>query len=223
MPATAISQQRHRLRAFREKSDALALSILALDVAAYVAAAASAIYWRASIAGAVASGIAGVCIGMLFVVGHDACHGSFSSSRRWNAMIGRLAFAPSLTPFSAWDLGHNRTHHVYTNLKPVDYVWAPLSKAEYDALPKWRRALERAYRTPLGVGLYYCIEIWWKRLFFPSVRYVWPPKRVHFVDSAFCAGYGLAVAIIAGGFGWEGMWWGVVFPFLIWNWMMGTT
>lgn len=160
---------------------------------------------------------------MLFVVGHDACHGSFTSRRRWNACIGRLAFLPSLTPFSTWDLGHNRTHHVYTNLKPADYVWAPLSKAQYDVLPRWRRFLERAYRTPLGVGLYYGVEVWWKRLLFPGVRYVAPSKRIYFADSTFCATYGLALALAAAQFGWGGLWWGAAFPFLIWNWMMGAT
>jgi omega-6 fatty acid desaturase (delta-12 desaturase) len=73
------------------------------------------------------------------------------------------------------------------------------------------------------VGLYYCIEIWWKRLFFPGVRYVAPPKLVHFADSLFCAAYGVAVAIAAGRFGWEGLWWGFFCPFLVWNWMMGAT
>ena len=225
MPATAVSQQvqRRLLRAFRKKSDALAVSIFLADAVVYLAATACAIHFSTSIAGALAGGVEGISIGMLFVVGHDACHGSFTSRRAWNALIGRLAFLPSLTPFSTWDLGHNRTHHVYTNLQPVDYVWAPLSKAEYDALPGWRRLLERAYRTPLGVGLYYAIEIWWKRLLFPGVRFIAPPKRIHFADSLLCAVYGLTIALAAGRFSWAGLWWGAAFPFAIWNWMMGAT
>ncbi len=109
----------------------------------------------------------GLVIGQLFVIGHDACHGSFSKNRRLNRVIGTLAFLPSLTPFSTWEFGHNQLHHAYTNLKPRDFVWAPFSKNEYDALTPLRRALERLYRTPIGHGLYYFLEIWCKRLFFP--------------------------------------------------------
>lgn len=165
VPAGAI---RAMLRRFRTKSDAFATWIFAVDALVYLAATAAAIRFHASPWGAAAGALAGLGIAMLFVVGHDACHGSFTSRRRWNAVIGRLAFVPSLTPFSAWDIGHNRTHHVYTNLKSKDYVWAPLSKAEYDDFSWRRRLLERAYRTPPGVGLYYAVEIWWKRLFFPA-------------------------------------------------------
>ena len=55
--------------------------------------------------------LAGVATAMLFVLGHDACHGSLTPSPRLNRWIGSLAFLPSLTPFSAWELGHNQTHH----------------------------------------------------------------------------------------------------------------
>src|SRR5580692_8498631 len=82
---------------------------------------------------------AGVLLAVLFVVGHDACHGSFTSRRWLNVGIGRLAFLPTLTPYSTWELSHNLTHHVYTNLKQFDYVWRPLSRAEYNLLPEWRK------------------------------------------------------------------------------------
>src|SRR5580692_5434009 len=37
----------------------------------------------------------GVVIGLLFIVGHDACHNSFTASTRLNRTIGRLAFLPA--------------------------------------------------------------------------------------------------------------------------------
>ena len=156
--------------------------------------------------------LAGVSIAMLFVVGHDACHGSFTSNRTLND-FGRLAFLPSLTPFCAWDLEHNRSHHVYTNLKHRDLIWAPFSKAEYDALPWWRRMLEHCYRTPPGVGLYYGVEIWSKWLIVP--------RRIG-RQSDFWIRY-LTPGLIAGAsvWGWQATIAGVIWPFLCWNWLMG--
>src|SRR5690348_2524314 len=109
----------------RAKSVAVALTIFAIDVLVYVAATWFAITARSGYGAFLAGSLAGVGIAMLFVVGHDACHGSFTPSRRLNWWIGRLAFLPSLTPFIGWEIGHNQTHHVYTNLKGRDYVWAP--------------------------------------------------------------------------------------------------
>jgi acyl-lipid omega-6 desaturase (Delta-12 desaturase) len=93
--------------------------------------------------------------------------GSFTHVRWLNRLIGRIAFLPSLQPYSLWDLTHNRIHHAFTNLKGKDFVWTPLSKAEFDALPWGLRALYRSFRTPLGLALYYPIELWWPRLIFP--------------------------------------------------------
>src|SRR5579872_7371789 len=126
------------LRAMRSKSTAKALAIFLLDAALYGACTWGALRAERPAAAALWGALAGVTIAMLFVVGHDACHGSFTSHRALNGVIGRLAFLPSVTPFGAWDLEHNRRHHVYTNLKPRDAIWTPFSKAEYDALPRWR-------------------------------------------------------------------------------------
>ena len=102
----------------------------------------------------------------LFLIGHDACHGSFFRSKTLNNVIGRIAFLPSLTAFSLWDVGHNVAHHGFNNLKGRDQVWAPYSKAEFDQLPRWRRMLERLYRSGFGCGAYYLLELWWKKLYF---------------------------------------------------------
>src|SRR5436189_1431161 len=70
----------------------------------------------------------GLSIGALFVVGHDACHGSFTSSKLLNQILGRIAFLPALNAFSAWDVAHNQLHHGFTNLKCSDDIYVPLSK-----------------------------------------------------------------------------------------------
>jgi omega-6 fatty acid desaturase (delta-12 desaturase) len=103
----------------------------------------------------------------LALVGHDAGHGSLTASAALNRWLGRLAFLPSWHPYTTWVVSHNTLHHAYTNLRGKDPMWAPLSKVEFDRLSPLRRALERCYRTPLGVALYYLIEYWWKALLFP--------------------------------------------------------
>jgi omega-6 fatty acid desaturase (delta-12 desaturase) len=208
---------RGMLRAMRSKSTARALAIFAADAALYAGctwgALSSARWMTAMLFGT----LAGVTIAMLFVVGHDACHGSFTARRGLNGWLGRLAFLPSLTPFVSWDLEHNRRHHVYTNLKGKgwDSIWAPFSKAEYDALPRWRRGLERCYRTPFGVGLYYAIEIWWKELAVPREEC---GRRA---DYWICYAYGLGLLALGWWSGWRALAAGVVWPFVVWNWLMG--
>src|SRR4051794_32970211 len=191
---TAAGTIRDQLRLRREKSTGVALGIFAVDLLLYVVATWGAIVWQSWLLGLVAGG----AIAMLFVVGHDACHGSFTASRRLNGWIGRIAFLPSLTPFRSGELGHNQTHHVYTNLKPLDYVWMPFSREEFDALPWWRRGLERAYRTPLGVGLYYAVEIWGRRL-------IVPPTRRCVRDALLCVAFAAVMVGVAG----KGVWAGV--------------
>lgn len=109
----------------------------------------------------------GIFITILFITSHDACHGSLTPNKTLNKIIGRIGFLPSLHPFSMWVVGHNQIHHGYTNLKGKDYVWVPLSKMEFDHLPKWRQQLERFYRSPLGLGIYIIIEPWGKHIILP--------------------------------------------------------
>ncbi len=175
------------------------------------------------------SGVAaGFVIGRLFIIGHDACHQSLTPHRRLNKLLGRLAFLPSLTPFSLWDAGHNVVHHGYTNLKGVDFVWAPLTAEEFAALPPAGRLLQRLYRSGWCPGLYYLVEIWWKREFFPRREHM-PTRRAIFTQdcllvSAFAAAWVAAVAGAALATGQSVAWLlacGVLLPFLFWNTMIG--
>ena len=99
-----------------------------------------------------ASLVAALWIARLFVIGHDACHGSYTPNKTLNKWIGRIAFLPSLTPYSLWEIGHNLAHHGFTNLKGRDYVWTPYSPSEFAKLPWLRRRLERLYRCLAGAG-----------------------------------------------------------------------
>src|SRR6202142_3034946 len=136
-----------------------------------------------------ASLVAALWIARLFVIGHDACHGSYTPNKTLNKWIGRIAFLPSLTPFSLWDIGHNLAHHGFTNLKGRDYVWTPYSPAEWAALRWPRRLMERIYRSGVGQGVYYMIEMWWKKLFFPSRKHVSTRRTSYTWDSLLVAAF----------------------------------
>ncbi len=184
LPAGAPLPHRKTIRAWlvplSAKTTARALALLALDWALLLAALAGTVLlaaWWAKLACGMA---AGFVTGRLFIIGHDACHQSLTPHRTLNKWIGRIAFLPSITPYSLWDVGHNVVHHGYTNLKGFDFVWAPCTREEYAALTPLQRALDRVYRSGWAPGLYYMVEIWWKRMFFPS-RAQMPTRRAVFL------------------------------------------
>ena len=213
---------------FCRKRNAYALALLTLDIGLFAAG-----QWLAVVATnawLVALGVLVTwsAIVRLFIIGHDACHQALTSSRRLNDAVGRVAFLVSLTPYSLWRAGHNIVHHGFNNLRGRDFIWEPKQAEEYLALPRWRRAVERIYRGALGPAIYYFVEIWWKRLFFPNARNMPAARREFTWDSALAA-----VAAVT--------WIGAIFwytrahdrsflvtlsvacllPFVLWNWTIG--
>lgn len=170
-------------------------------------------------------------IGALFVIGHDACHGSLVRTGWLNRVLGRACFLPAWHPYTSWAHAHNTLHHGWTNLKGREPAFPPFTKEEFDRLPGWRRLLERIYRTPLGIGPYYTIDFYFKCLIFPRGAQR-PPSRLAFhLDRLLVLGF-LIVQLLAG-------WWlaslrpdnlvppvvhaglGVAIPWLLWIWFMG--
>jgi len=171
----------------------------------------------------------GVVLARMFVLGHDACHGSLFRSKLANEIVGRLLFLPTLTTYSLWHVGHNVAHHGFANLKGRDQVWVPFSPEEWEALPRWRRGLERVYRSVWGFGLYYLVELWWNKLLFPTKRHVGAKRRIFVVDSivSIAVAVGYLTFLVAMAYVTDQPWWalvllGAVLPFLLWNWIMGT-
>src|SRR5260370_7203750 len=112
---------RQVLRPYRAKADAFAVSLFTADCAMYAictAAAAAHLGWFVRF---LAGTAAGVLLALLFVVGPDACHGSFTSRRVFNPAIGRPAFLPTFTPSTPWALPPNPTPPPYTNLKLLSH------------------------------------------------------------------------------------------------------
>jgi omega-6 fatty acid desaturase (delta-12 desaturase) len=217
------------LHAFeRSPSNLLPFAVLALDLALFAGGSALAL-----LASSIVLKLGGtICVTAgivrLFMIGHDACHGSFFSSAKLNSIAGRIAFLPSMTAFSLWEIGHNTAHHGFNNLKGRDQVWAPLSKAEFDAYPRHRQALERLYRGGLGWGAYYMIEMWWKKLFFASRKEIGSSRRKYKLDSLLVAAGAVlwlaVVAIVADSTEQSFIMLAalaVVVPFLLWNGTIG--
>jgi len=170
-------------------------------------------------------------IGGLFVIGHDAAHNSLTRTGWLNRLLGRLSFLPAWHPYTSWAWAHNTLHHGWTSFKGREPAFPPFTKAEFDRLPRWRRLLERFYRTPLGIGFYYTIDFYVKHLI--VARGASRPKNMLWfqLDRLLVAGF-LAVQLTAA-------WWlsgltpGLVLPrpvytvltvfvpWLAWIWFMG--
>jgi omega-6 fatty acid desaturase (delta-12 desaturase) len=173
----------------------------------------------------------GICIAMLFIIGHDCGHSALVPGRRWNLWLGRICFIAVVHSLSLWRLVHNR-HHRRTNLKGADPVWAPMSIAEYRSASSFRQWLERVYRSPFGPVIYYYIEIWVPLLLVPLSREARAHWRRHLPDTLFVlTGFAVTIAVIV----WLGerltptrpLWLvlllGWVIPFAVWNYFAAVT
>jgi omega-6 fatty acid desaturase (delta-12 desaturase) len=214
----------------RARSTALGVAYFAATAAVYLAtfaAIALADAWWARFALALTNGLAA---GMLFIVGHDACHGSLTPRPALNAWLGRAAFLPSLHPYVAWAYSHN----ALPNLRGRDPVYAPLTLEEYRALPAWRQRLERLCRSWAGVLPLYLYRIWWPLEIRPDARHrASIDKRGSFALDralvlAFPPAQALALVLIARAAGVSGVTelaavaaLGVAVPFLAFTWLMG--
>jgi acyl-lipid omega-6 desaturase (Delta-12 desaturase) len=174
-----------------ERAVMRAIVLQIIDTVILTAAIVGTVYFESIIVKILLAVFSGFMIGRIFILGHDACHQSFTPHRGLNKVLGRLAFLPSLTPYSLWEVGHNVVHHGQTNLKGFDFVWAPLSLEEYNKLTPAKKALERHYRSGWGPALYYLIEIWWKKMFFPSKKAM-PATRPAFLwDNILVSTFGI--------------------------------
>lgn len=214
---------------YARPSTGLAIFIFSLDIIMYLALIAGVIFLESIVAKLICSIVAGLKIASIFVIAHDAAHGAYTNNKKLNSIIGRIAFLPSLHNYSLWVIEHNRVHHQSTNVKNLD-SWSPLSKEEYDELPQWRKSLEKLYRCPIGIPIYYLIERWWKNKFYPFSDIKGRNGNAYldflFVIISFL---GYASILIYAGMSLshtspvELIILGLIIPFAIWNFMMGFT
>ena len=118
-------------------------------------------------------------IGALFVLGHDAAHNSLTPYSWLNRLLARLVLLPAWHPYTSWVYAHNTLHHGGTNLRGKHPDFVPLTKEEYDQLPRWRQLLERVYRSPLGPGCSYFVGFYCGYILLPPKEHR-PPQRRQF-------------------------------------------
>ena len=144
--------------AFREPS--LAYAVVATGIALAVHGAGIALFVLGSgwlRVAAVVPSAAGLAT--LFVFGHEAQHLHFSGRKRLDAFLSYVALLPTWHAVRVVTYAHVKLHHRYTNVRGLDPQWEPFGKREYDALPRYRRALERLYRSWWGFGLYWTLQV----------------------------------------------------------------
>jgi len=91
----------------------------------------------------------------VFIIFHDAGHGSFFNSQRANDVTGILTGVITLTPYYAWRHSHAIHHATSGDLdrRGVGDVWT-MTVDEYVAAPWSKRAAYRIFRFPLmTIGL----------------------------------------------------------------------
>lgn len=219
---------RDEMRPFMARNDAVAYGAVLLDFVVYLVATAMAVIAEPLWLKALSSVVAGTMIATLFVLGHDAGHGSLVSRPWMNRLLGRLLFFPALHNYTLWRIQHNRLHHQAPNVKGLN-SWSPFSPAEYQALPAWRRFVERVYRGG-GFGLYYLLERWWKHKFHPFVGIRGRARVAAWSDFALLLSWLtaliamlLALASAAHVPVQSALLWGFAIPYLVWNSSMGLT
>ena len=220
---------RAEISEYSKPSTGLAVVIFMIDIFIYLSAISGVIFLENIYMQIACSIIAGIMISSIFVIGHDAAHNAYTGYSLLNRIIARVAFLPSLHNYGLWLTEHNRIHHQSTNIQGMD-SWSPYSKEEYDAMPEWRKLLERFYRSPGGIGFYYLVERWWKNKFYPHKKIIGKYNSVYWDFSLvviYLAGYLSLLGYAGYTFNHtsvsELIILGFVVPFMNWNFMMGFT
>lgn len=172
---TTRSEMLQIIGEYRQSSTAVGLAYVLTDIAIYLGALAVVIYVDNIWLKLIASIIAGVKMAILGGVAHDAAHGNTTSSPKLNKFIAITCFTPPLFNYILWIQDHHVMHHPHTNGDHPD-TYRPFSKSEYDALPLWRRLLERLFRTPFGLGIYYLFIRW---PYAKIIPHSFMPKSIH--------------------------------------------
>lgn len=159
---------RGELNRFATPSTLVGGSLFAIEYGIYVAAISGVLILPALPLKLLAGVVAGFQLGKLSLFAHDAAHGATTKISRLNKIIALLVMLPILYNYQLWCWDHHTMHHRFPNGDHPD-AFVPYSKPEFDALPVWRRVIERFCRAPfvLGFGVYFVCVRWWSTKFFP--------------------------------------------------------
>ncbi len=166
--------------------------------------------------------IAGCAVAFMFVWAHDAAHGTLFKSKRVAEVLGTVFMLPSLNMYRLWSYGHNKVHHGFTSYTPIDWIWRPLTPAEYAAKSPLQRLVYRLERSPYTCALHYLLRVWWAGMvtFKPDPnlreRHMFSISKV--VTLVFFLAYSYFAYHHAGG--WLGVFAAVILPFVVFNYFI---
>ena len=140
------------------------LGYFARDLLIYAACVVALVHWANPLIVVPLWVVAALVVSGLFVVGHDAAHQSLFKHRWLNDTVGRVAMLPSWHVYTAWIFGHNRVHHGFTGRQGYDFVWHPVTPAQYAAMSAPARLRHRVEWSFAGAGAYYAREVWWNKM-----------------------------------------------------------
>ncbi len=88
----------------------------------------------------------------MFIIFHDAGHGSFFKSKKANTFIGNFTGILLFTPYGAWRHSHAVHHATSGDLdhRGTGDIWT-LTLEEYKKLPTWKKIAYRIYRNPFFI------------------------------------------------------------------------
>ena len=163
---------------------------------------------------------AGLSITGMFVLAHDAAHGTLFASPRANRLVGTLLMLPSLHAFQSWVVGHNWVHHGHPIKKDMDFAWHPVDPNTYRDWPSLRRARHRLEWSCIGAGIYYFRNVYWNQVVLakPPRSVAAPIQRDRLLVLVYFLFFSAATILIGGVPLWLRL---MVVPWMIWNYCMG--
>ncbi|HYA38478.1 MAG TPA: fatty acid desaturase [Candidatus Methylomirabilis sp.] len=186
----SASEIRSQLAGFAKPDTRKGAVLFLVDLFMYLGAITAVLFAPWILAKLAAGVVAGIKMGNLITLAHDAAHNSLTSSRKLNKLIAVVSFTPGLFNYRLWIYDHHNLHHQKTNEDHPD-SYTPLSKNEFDALSYWGKIKQRFYRLPtLWVfGIYYIVERWWQVKFIPRARIPAEVRRESWPHAIYLVGY----------------------------------
>ena len=144
------------------------LTLFVADVVLYAVAIGGVLFLAPLWAKILCGLFAGMALARMFSLAHNAAHENIVREPWLNRALAVALFTPFFYNYVLWAYEHHALHHPHPNDTKPD-AYRPYSKAEFDALPRWRQLLERFYRAPtiVGWGIYYLVQRHWSTKLVP--------------------------------------------------------
>lgn len=141
-----------------ERSLSRSFSYVVRDVAIVVTLAYVAVYFDSWFLWPVYWLAQGTMFWAIFVLGHDCGHGSFSSNKSLNNLVGHILHSFILVPYHGWRISH-RTHHANHGHVKNDESWYPMTEGLFITLDFWGKFGRLNFPATLFA---YPAYLWWR-------------------------------------------------------------